>query len=180
MALPAHASKAVTGLLVVGVLAWIIELFGLIFIQRSCSEHVLGPWAVPAQLPGNESCRNTYRFIWFAVLIELPIVIGLVGSLLGKQGTASNLNRYRLGWMSLLSVATVLQIWGANVALNLTDSIPKNFTSATEINRAWVTFIGFAVLSAVNIVLIFILGDDSGAHLGNSTTDSLLSGADTL
>lgn len=179
MALPANTHKTVTGLLVVGVLAWIIELFGLIFIQRSCSDHLLGPWAVPAQLPGNENCRNTYRFIWLAVLVELPIVIGLVGSLLGKAGTANNLHRFRLSWMSLLAVATVLQMWGANVTLNLTDSIPKNFTSDTEITRAWVTFTGFAVLSAVDIVLIFVLGDDSGTYsIHGSNTESLLAAAD--
>jgi hypothetical protein len=179
MALPANAHKIVTGLLVVGVIAWVFELFGLIFIQRSCSKHTLGPWAIPAQLPGNESCRNTYRFIWLAVLFELPIVLGIVGSLLGRRGTSNNLHRFRLSWMSVLAVATVLQMWGANVALNLTDSIPKNFTSHTEINRAWVTFIGFAVLSAVDIVLMFILGDDSGPMHG-SNTDSLLASADVV
>ena len=45
--------------------------------------------------------------------------------------------------------------------------------SHTEINRAWVTFIGFAVLSAVDIVLMFILGDDSGS-LHGANTDPLL------
>jgi len=112
-------------------------------------------------------------------------------------------------------------MWGANVALNLTDSIPKTFTvpppphthtlqsifiavmvmsslyvsevlhlkqlatsaadlqSNTEINRAWVAFMGFAVLSAVDIILIFVLGDDSGTYSNHgSNTESLLAAAD--
>ena len=44
----------------------------------------------------------------------------------------------------------------------------------TERTRAWVTFAGFAVLSAVNILLLFVLGDD-GETIG--VRDSLLGGA---
>jgi hypothetical protein len=52
--------------------------------------------------------------------------------------------------------------------------------SDTEITRAWVTFIGFAVLSAVNLILIFVLGDDSGTYsIYGSNTESLLAAADS-
>lgn len=36
----------------------------------------------------------------------------------------------------------------------------------TERTRAWVSFAGFAVLSAVNILLMFVLGDNGEGTLG--------------
>ena len=131
------------------------------------------------------------RYIWWAVIIELPIVIGLASSLFGWGGvfphagpvcllqslanetmpryqfhaassdvpacnaslchslhglsaveqaaravlkgltcccagsTYNTLARFRLAWIGLLAIATVLQMWAANVTLNLTDTAPS-------------------------------------------------------
>ena len=39
--------------------------------------------------------------------------------------TYNTLARFRLAWIGLLSIATVLQMWAANVTLNLTDTAPS-------------------------------------------------------
>ena len=74
-------------------------------------------------------------------------------------GSGNNLlQRYRLGIIGLLAVVTSLQMWSANVTLNLTDTLIRKAEDNSEVMRARVTFFGFAALSALNAVLIFILG----------------------
>lgn len=44
--------------------------------------------------------------------------------------------------------------------LNLTDTPISNAESSKEVLRAKVSFYGFAALSALNIILMFIIGED--------------------
>lgn len=75
-------------------------------------------------------------------------------------GSGNNvLNRYRMAWIGLLATCTALQMWSANVMLNLTDTLVVSAENNTDVTRARVTFFGFAALAALNTVLIFILGE---------------------
>ena len=79
-----------------------------------------------------------------------------------SAGSGNNvLNRFRLAWIGLLATCTALQMWSANVTLNLTDTYITKAESNTEVFRARVTFFGFAALAGLNAILILILGMSS-------------------
>lgn len=152
----------VVGLILI---AWLVQLAGLYFVHRSCKERPsFSPWwaaTTTAQLPGGASCAKVFRYEWLSVWFELPILVGVVGSLAGLLGAGVNvLQRFRPAWIGILAISTSLQMWSANVMLNLTDTPISNAESSKEVLRAKVSFYGFAALSALNIILMFIIGDN--------------------
>jgi hypothetical protein len=107
----------------------------------------------------------------------LPIVLGLVSTVKGWAGEAyPTLTRFRFAWLALLAVETVLQMWAANVTLNLTDTTPAKVLSNTDRVRATVAFVGFAVLSAINILIMFVLGDEGQVQSPGSLSEPLVPG----
>ncbi|CAK0736800.1 hypothetical protein CVIRNUC_000805 [Coccomyxa viridis] len=97
----------------------------------------------------------------WTVWLEFPLIVALIVALIGWMGASYNaLNRYRMALVGLLSIATALQMWAANVTLNLADSKATDFMSDTEVTRARVTLIGFCATAAFNAMLIIVLGDD--------------------
>ncbi|KAK9806828.1 hypothetical protein WJX72_004037 [[Myrmecia] bisecta] len=180
MALPRAAFKnPIAPLLALLLVAWIIELCGVLFLHKSCDASILHPGEKITH-----SCLRQYRFIWFVVFLELPVAVGLLAALFGTStgdrapvGYAF-LHRYRLGFIGLLATATALQMYACNEMLNLVDSWPLPGHS-TEVLRAKVATIGFAILSTFNVLLMFALGDDSGSAaelLGRDVDEPLLNG----
>ncbi|KAK9797845.1 hypothetical protein WJX73_010406 [Symbiochloris irregularis] len=165
MGLPKTSQAATPVVIVLVLIAWVVQLSGLYFVHRSCHDRThLSPWwaaATGAQLPAADSCLKVFRYQWWTVWFEFPLVLGIVASWAGWIGSGGNwLNRYRTAIIGLLATCTALQMWSANVMLNLTDTLITKSEDSTEVMRARVTFLGFATLAALNAVLIIILGDD--------------------
>eukprot|EP00884_Botryococcus_braunii_P017365 jgi/Botrbrau1/4311/Bobra.0232s0003.1 len=160
-----EASKWLGPLLALAIVAWIVELVGLYFVQKSCNDHshdANHTWATGAQLPDTNSCSRTYRYLWWSIWYEFPIAIGLLASLLGWLGSGYNiLRRFRSAFIGLLAASLALHFWATNVTLNLTDTFSAHkYETDTERLRARVTWIGFAVSSALQAALILALGDE--------------------
>jgi len=180
MALPKLVVKTgIAPLLALTLIAWILELCGVFFLHKSCDASILHP--------GKEiltSCIQQYRFLWFIVLAELPIAIALLSALIGTVRSTGEapppgfafLHRYRLALIGLLGTVTALQMWACNETFKLVDSWPVPEHS-TEKLRAKVATVGFAMLSLFNVLLMFVLGDDSGSSadlLGTGIVDEPL------
>jgi hypothetical protein len=183
MALPLKSQNALWALLGLIVAAWLIEVVSLFFLQKSCqhraeSSDIPPPptpfdWPAAAQLPATDECGKAYRYLWWIAVFEFPIVAGMLASLLGGL---SVIRRWRFGWLTLLGVSTALHFWGANVALNLTDTHARAYETDLEILRAKWTLFGFSALSAINILTILVLGDDGEVTiLDQLTREPLLS-----
>jgi hypothetical protein len=121
-----------------------------------------------------------YRWIWWSVWFEFPFALFLIVTLAGKN-PRGNLRRWRFPLIACLAIATMLQMWAANVMLNLIDTAPAQFLSSTERLRARVALFGFAALSAINIITMFMLGDDGAVTgLESDVLDPLLVGTPGL
>ncbi|KAK9834147.1 hypothetical protein WJX81_002753 [Elliptochloris bilobata] len=162
--IPPRNAKALLPLLGLLLLAWILELLGLIFVHKNCSNHGTKHWYSAAQLPESQYCGKIFRFHWAIVLLELPIALGLIGGTLGWFGLTENvLHRFRLVLLAWLAATTPLHAWTANVFLNLTDSTATPYLSSSEVNWARLGLIGAAAVAALNYAIMFTLGEDPNA-----------------
>ena len=76
------ASVAPTvGLLLIG---WIVEVFGLYYLQQSCRAHSTPAWATAAGFPAVSKCWKLYRFEWLTIWFEFGIVLALLFALTSK------------------------------------------------------------------------------------------------
>ncbi|CAL8470249.1 g9791 [Coccomyxa elongata] len=161
MGLPRSATKSLWPLVALTVISWIVELCGLLSLHRSCGGHEHRDWYSFAQLPHATDCSKVLRYLWWVVVLEFPLVVAIIAALVGWMGTAYNaLARYRMALIGLLATSLALHMWAANVALNLADSDATPYLSKTEVNRARVTLVGFALTSLFTALLMIALGDD--------------------
>ena len=82
MTLPSKNIASVAPLVGVILLGWIVELFGLFYLQKSCRHHATPAWATAAAV---SSCWKLYRFEWLTIFFEFVIVLGLLFSLTSKR-----------------------------------------------------------------------------------------------
>ncbi len=85
MTLPSKNIASVAPLVGVILLGWIVELFGLFYLQKSCRHHATPAWATAAGFPAVSSCWKLYRFEWLTIFFEFVIVLGLLFSLTSKR-----------------------------------------------------------------------------------------------
>ncbi len=85
MTLPSKNIASVAPLVGVILLGWIVELFGLFYLQKSCRHHATPAWASAAGFPAVSSCWKLYRFEWLTIFFEFVIVLGLIFSLTSKR-----------------------------------------------------------------------------------------------
>ena len=85
MTLPSKNIASVAPLVGVILLGWIVELFGLFYLQKSCRHHATPAWATAAGFPAVSSCWKLYRFEWLTIFFEFLIVLGLIFSLTSKR-----------------------------------------------------------------------------------------------
>ena len=85
MTLPSKNIASVAPLVGVILLGWIVELFGLFYLQKSCRHHATPAWATAAGFPAVSSCWKLYRFEWLTIFFEFLIVLGLVFSLTSER-----------------------------------------------------------------------------------------------
>ena len=78
MTLPGKNIASVGPLLGLLLIGWIVEVFGLYFLQKSCHKHATPAWAASAGFPAVGTCWKMYRFEWATILFELVIVLGLM------------------------------------------------------------------------------------------------------
>lgn len=165
MTLPAKNIATVAPMVGLILIGWIVEVFGLYFLQKSCHKHATPAWAAAAGFPAVGTCWKMYRFEWATILFELVCVLGLMFTLT----KANAIRRYRLSFLGLLAIGAVLHIFSANSTLNLQDTVPtKTFLSHTEHTRARITSGSFAFGAAFTIALMFVLGEDD-APLGSGS-----------
>ncbi|CAL5218458.1 g139 [Coccomyxa viridis] len=124
-------------------------------------------WYTFAQLPQAAACSKILRYLhwttWLEFLLLVAVIVGLIGWMgapLTPRASYNALNRYRMALIGMFAVATALQMWAANVLLNLADSDATDLLGKTEVTRARVTLIGYCATAAFNALLIITLGDD--------------------
>lgn len=81
MTLPAKNIATIAPLVALILIGWIVEVFGLWFLQKSCHRHATPAWAAAAGFPAVSTCWKMYRFEWATILVELVIVLGLMFTL---------------------------------------------------------------------------------------------------
>ena len=81
MTLPAKNIASIAPLVGLILIGWIVEVFGLWFLQKSCHRHATPAWAAAAGFPAVSTCWKMYRFEWATILVELIIVLGLMFTL---------------------------------------------------------------------------------------------------
>lgn len=81
MTLPAKNIASIAPLVGLILIGWIVEVFGLWFLQKSCHRHATPAWAAAAGFPALGTCWKLYRFEWATILVELIIVLGLMFTL---------------------------------------------------------------------------------------------------
>lgn len=169
MTLPAKNIATIAPLVGLILIGWIVEVFGLYFLQKSCHKHATPAWAAAAGFPAVGTCWKMYRFEWATILVELITVLGLMFTLT----KANAIRRFRLSFLGLLAVGAMLHILSANSTWNLLDTVPtKTFLTHSEHTRARITSGSFAFGAAFTIALLFVLGEDdaplgSGSELDN-------------
>lgn len=169
MTLPSKNIASVAPLVGVILLGWIVELFGLFYLQKSCRHHATPAWATAAGFPAVSSCWKLYRFEWLTIFFEFVIVLGLIFSLT----KANAIRRFRLSFLGLLAISAILHIFATNSTLNLQDTVPTGtFLTHTEHLRARIVSGSFAFGAAFTIALLIVLGEDdaklgSGSELDN-------------
>ncbi|CAK0736794.1 hypothetical protein CVIRNUC_000804 [Coccomyxa viridis] len=182
MGLPQEAGKTLVMLLALKFIAWLVEVGGLLSLHKSCKDecHVTMDFYSYAQLPQASSCGKILRYLHWTTWLQLPLVLALFSALLGWfGGTYNTLNRYRMALIGLLAVATALEMWAANIALNLADSDATMFLSDTEVMRARIALCGYCISAAFSALLIVALGDDgeraqyAGAEAGMGLNEPL-------
>lgn len=150
------------GLILIG---WIVEVFGLYYLQQSCRAHSTPAWATAAGFPAVSKCWKLYRFEWLTIWFEFGIVLALLFALT----KANAIRRFRLAFLGLLGISTVLHIFATNSTLNLQDTVPTGtFLSHTERLRARIVSGSFAFGAAFTIALLLVLGEDD-AQLGSGS-----------
>lgn len=165
MTLPSKNIATIAPMVGLMLIGWIVEVFGLYFLQKSCHNHATPAWAAAAGFPAVGTCLKMYRFEWATILFELVCVLGLMFTLT----KANAIRRYRLSFLGLLAISAILHIFSANSTLNLQDTTPTaTFLSHTEHTRARITSGSFAVGAAFTIALMFVLGEDD-APLGDGS-----------
>ncbi|KAA6427507.1 MAG: hypothetical protein FRX49_02170 [Trebouxia sp. A1-2] len=165
MTLPSKNIASVAPLVGVILLGWIVELFGLFYLQKSCRHHATPAWATAAGFPAVSSCWKLYRFEWLTIFFEFVIVLGLLFSLT----KANAIRRFRLSFLGLLAISAVLHIFATNSTLNLQDTVPTGtFLTHTEHLRARIVSGSFAFGAAFTIALLIVLGEDD-AQLGSGS-----------
>lgn len=166
MAMPRTNVASLWPLLGLMLASWLVELCGLFFLQKSCAAHHDDPtWAQAAQLPSSYSCGKIYRFLWWTIVFEFPLVAGILASLLTADGGAA-VRRYRNAWIGYAAISTVLHMLATNATLNVTDTYPTStYITSEERLRAIVSTIGFGAGAALNIALLFLLGDNGTGDL---------------
>ena len=81
MTLPAKNIATIAPLVGLILIGWIVEVFGLYFLQKSCHKHATPAWAAAAGFPAVGTCWKMYRFEWATILVELITVLGLMFTL---------------------------------------------------------------------------------------------------
>ena len=85
MTLPGKNIASVGPLLGLILIGWIVEVFSLYFLQKSCHKHATPAWAASAGFPAVGTCWKMYRFEWATILFELVIVLGLLFTLTSES-----------------------------------------------------------------------------------------------
>lgn len=165
MTLPAKNIATIAPMVGLILIGWIVEVFGLYFLQKSCHKHATPAWAAAAGYPAVGTCLKIYKFEWATILFELVCVLGLMFTLT----KANAIRRYRLSFLGLLAISAVLHIFATNGTWNLLEATPtKTFLTHSEHTRARITSGAFAVGTAFTIALMFVLGEDD-APLGSGS-----------
>ncbi|CAL5218457.1 g138 [Coccomyxa viridis] len=169
--------QTLTMLLALKFIAWLVEVGGLLSLHKSCKDgfHPSLDFYHYAQLPQANSCGKILRYLHWATWLQLPLVLALFSALLGWfGGSRVTLGRFRMAFIGLLAVACALEMWAANVVLNLagthklrsscgSHSDATLFLSSTEVTRAKIALCGYCISAAFNALLIITLGDEGEA-----------------
>lgn len=91
MGLPTKNLQTVAPLLGAILLGWVVELFSLFYLQKSCRLHHTPAWAAGAGFPALSKCWKLYRFewltIWFEFIVVFLIVFTLTSEIMSAQLT---------------------------------------------------------------------------------------------
>lgn len=84
MGLPTKNLQSVAPLLGAILLGWVVELFSLYYLQKSCRLHHTPAWAAGAGFPALPKCWKLYRFEWLTIWFEFIVVFLMVFTLTSK------------------------------------------------------------------------------------------------
>lgn len=84
MTLPSKNIASVAPTVGVILIGWIVEVFGLYYLQKSSHHHSTPAWATAAGFPALNRGWKLYRFEWLTIWFEFAIVLGLLFALTSK------------------------------------------------------------------------------------------------
>lgn len=110
MTLPAKNIATIAPMVGLILIGWIVEVFGLYFLQKSCHKHATPAWAAAAGFPAVGTCWKMYRFEWATILFELVCVLGLMFTLTSElQSLLADLTCHMTRHLLLTFVFRVLR-----------------------------------------------------------------------
>ena len=109
MGLPTKNLQTVAPLLGVTLLGWIVELFSLYYLQKSCHLHNTPAWAAGAGFPALGKCWKLYRFEWLTIWFEFIVVFLIIFTLTSEFApwSVSGMHCYPSTLKCVLSLLTV-------------------------------------------------------------------------
>eukprot|EP00884_Botryococcus_braunii_P012493 jgi/Botrbrau1/21244/Bobra.39_2s0040.3 len=147
--------------IVVAFCGWFTQMAGLSALQYNCNALVSRggtiPFATWTQLPAGQTCGTIYRWLWWIFAYEFPVLVALLFAMSKREVGLW------MGVVASLGVATALQMWGANVGLNMITVFTGGYARA----RARAVFAGFLLTALGNAVLLYLA---PMKHLGTAPT----------